>query len=76
MDVFMSARTWDLVAWSFWSMFHSFFLLGMGYIGAFLIFYKMLSWKKDLAAEYLPLRYGWEAFIFGAMFGTMNYLAS
>ena len=71
----MSARTWDLVLWSFTSMYHSFFLLGMGYIGAFLIFFKMLSWNKDLSADYLPLRYGWEAFIFGAMFGTINYLA-
>ena len=76
MNVFMSARTWDLLLWSFTSMLHSFFLLAMGYIGAFMIFFKMLNWNKDLSSDYLPLRYGWEAFIFGAMFGTMNFLAS
>lgn len=35
----------------------------------------MLYWKKELTPDNLPLRYGWEAFVFGAMFGTINYLA-
>merc|ERR1711934_889489 len=74
METFLTAFTWDLVLFTMYSLFHSAYIVIIGYIGAFLIMNKMNTYEGDGTAD-IPLMYGFKCMLFGVMIGSFGYMA-
>lgn len=75
MQTFLSTFTWDIIVFSMVSLWHSFFLLCMGFAGGMYVLYKMNTWEALNAAEDVPAYNGWRAMLFGVILGSVDYMA-
>ena len=57
-------------------LFHSFFLMTIGFVSALIIFLKMVSWQTDVGANNdVKIFDAWRALLFGLLIGVINYFA-
>lgn len=76
MQSYLVTFTFDAIAYSLSSLWHSFFLLGVGYLTAYHIMNKMVSWENKYRLQgWIPLIFGFKAMSLGTLVGTISYFA-
>lgn len=74
METFLTWFTWDLIIYSLASIWHSFFIILMGFAGAFLIMNKIKTLEASNGVD-VTIEYGFRCALFGTILGSVNYLS-
>jgi len=73
MQQFLVGFTWDIIVYSMASFWHAFFILSVGFVSAFFIFYKMRTTLTDQGVD-AKMVYGYKMALFGVLIGTIDYM--